>query len=91
MDRIEVIFPEEMAELDSSLSRVYTYEIPDYIAEEKLSFMIPLRTPETVADITVRAYKEDTALEEHPRLAVLTVRGNVLDELRTRLRAGGED
>lgn len=91
VDRIEVIFPEEMAELDSSLSRVYTYEIPDYIAEEKLSFMIPLRTPETVADITVRAYKEDTALEEHPRLAVLTVRGNVLDELRTRLRAGGED
>ena len=91
VDRIEVIFPEKMTELDSSLNRVYTYDIPDYVEEEKLSFMIPLGTPETVEDITVRAYKKDTTLEEHPRLAVLTVRGNVLDELRTRLRAGGED
>ncbi len=91
VDRIEVIFPEEMAELDSSLNRVYTYDIPNYIQEEKLSFMIPLGTPETLADITVRAYKKDTSLEQHPRLAVLTVKGNVLDELRTRLRTGGED
>lgn len=91
VERIEVLFPEEMTELDASLNRVYTYEVPDYINEENLTFMIPLGTPEAAMEITVRAYKKDSSLEQHPQLAVLTVSGNVLDELRTRLRTGGTD
>ncbi len=91
VDRIEVIFPEKMAESDTSLNRIYTYEVPDYIEKEELEFMIPLGVPETVGEITVRAYKQDSQLEQHPRLAVLTVEGSVLDELRTRLRTGGTD
>ncbi len=91
VERIEELFPEEMTGLEPSLDRVYTYEIPDYINEENLTFMIPLGTPEAAAEITVRAYKKDSSLEQHPRLAVLTVSGNVLDELRTRLRTGGAE
>lgn len=86
VDRVEVIFPEEMTELDASLNRIWLYEVPEYVKEEKLSFMIPLRVPETVMDITVRAYKQDTGIEQRPRLATVTVKGNVLDELRTRLK-----
>lgn len=86
VERVEVIFPEEMTTLDSSLNRTYVYDVPDYIKEEKQTFMVPLRVPEAVMDITVRAYKQDTSIEQHPRLATMTVKGNVLDELRTRLR-----
>ena len=51
-----MIFPEKMAESDTSLNRIYTYEVPDYIEKEELEFMIPLGVPETVGEITVRAY-----------------------------------
>lgn len=91
VDRIEVIFPEEMTLLDPSLNRIYEYDIPEYIQSEKLEFMIPLRVPEAVMDITVRAYKKDTSIEQRPRLATMTVNGNVLDELRTRLKLGEEN
>lgn len=91
VDRIEVIFPEEMSSLDPSLNRSYEYDIPEYIQTEKLEFMIPLRVPEAVMDITVRAYKKDTSIEQRPRLATMTVNGNVLDELRTRLKLGEEN
>lgn len=86
VDRVEVIFPEEMQDLDASLNRTWLYEVPEYIKEEKITFMIPLRVPEAVMNITVRAYKQDTSIEQHPRLATVTVKGNVLDELRTRLK-----
>ncbi len=86
VERVEVIFPAEMTALDPSLNRVYEYAIPDYVQEEKLIFMVPLKIPDAVMDITVKAYKKETHIEEHPRLTTITVRGNVLDELRTRLR-----
>lgn len=86
VDRVEVIFPEEMSELDASLNRTWLYKAPDYIKEEQITFMVPLRVPEAVMEITVRAYKQDTNIEQHPRLATMTVKGNVLDELRTRLK-----
>lgn len=86
VERVEVSFPQEMTELDPSLNRVYEYPVPDYIQEEKLTFMVPLKVPDAVMDITVRAYKRDTGIEEHPGLTTITVDGNVLDELRTRLK-----
>lgn len=87
VDRVQVVFPEEMTALDPSLNRWYEYRIPDYAKEEKLEFMIPLKTPEAVMEITVRAWKQDTDIERHPRLATLSVKGNVLEELRTRLKS----
>ncbi|MCM1118404.1 MAG: InlB B-repeat-containing protein [bacterium] len=91
VDRIEVIFPEEMTALDPSLNRTYVYDRSDYIRVEKLDFMVPLRVPEAVMEITVRAYKRDTDIERRPQLATMTVDGNVLDELRTRLKLADEN
>ena len=49
--------------------------------------MVPFYTPENqTQEITVRAYKGDKRLEDHPTISVIGVSGNVLDELRTRLR-----
>ncbi len=87
-ERVEVIFPECMTSLDPSLNRVYDYtETPGYRITEELPFMVPLYTPENrELEITVRAYKGDKKLEDHPTISVIGVSGTVLDELRTRLR-----
>lgn len=87
-DRVEVIFPECMTTLDPQLHQIYDYtENPGYKVMESLNFMIPLYTPENQnLEITVRAYKGDKKLEEHPAISVIGVSGTVLDELRTRLR-----
>lgn len=87
-DRVEVIFPECMTSLDPTLNRVYDYmDAPGYRNTEELPFMVPLYTPDNQKlEITVRAYKGDKKLEEHPTISVIGVAGTVLDELRTRLR-----
>ncbi len=87
-DRVEVIFPEAMTALDPTLNRIYDYtETPGYRITEQLPFMVPLYTPENQKmEITVRAYKGDRKLEDHPTISVIGVSGTVLDELRTRLR-----
>ena len=87
-DRVEVIFPECMTALDPTLNKVYDYtESQGYRKTEELEFMVPLYTPENqIQEITVRAYKGDKRLEDHPTISVIGVSGNVLDELRTRLR-----
>ena len=54
---------------------------------EHLQFMVPLYTPENQnLEVTVRAYKGDKKLEDHPTISVIGVSGTVLDEFRTRLR-----
>lgn len=87
-DRVEVIFPECMTALDPTLNKVYDYtESQGYRKTEELEFMVPLYTPENqTQEITVRAFKGDKRLEDHPTISVIGVSGNVLDELRTRLR-----
>lgn len=87
-DRVEVIFPESMTALDSSLNKEYDYtDCPGYMLTEHLQFMVPLYTPENQnLEITVRAYKGDKKLEDHPTISVIGVSGTVLDEFRTRLR-----
>lgn len=87
-DRVEVIFPESMTKLDRTLNKVYDYtDCPGYMITEHLQFMVPLYTPENQnLEITVRAYKGDKKLEDHPTISVIGVSGTVLDEFRTRLR-----
>lgn len=87
-DRIEVEFPAEFVALNPGLDTTYVYtEEPQYKQEEQLQFMVPLDTPaNTDYTITVRAYKGDKRLEEHPSLSAIAVNGSVLDEFRTRLR-----
>lgn len=87
-DRIEVEFPSEFVMLNPELNRTYVYtDNPQYKQVEQLQFMVPLDTPENQQYIiTVRAYKGDKKLEDFPSLSTIAVDGNVLDELRTRLR-----
>lgn len=86
-ERVEVEFPEELTALNPDLNRSYVYDAPLYIQEEQLQFMIPLYVPENQNyKITVRAYKGDKRLEEHPVFSTVEVSGSVLDEIRTRLR-----
>lgn len=87
-ERVEVIFPESMTALDPTLNKVYDYtDCPGYMITEHLQFMVPLYTPENQnLEITVRAYKGDKKLEDHPTISVIGVSGTVLDEFRTRLR-----
>ena len=87
-DRVEVIFPESMTALDPTLNKVYDYtDCPGYMITEHLQFMVPLYTPENQnLEVTVRAYKGDKKLEDHPTISVIGVSGTVLDEFRTRLR-----
>jgi archaellum component FlaG (FlaF/FlaG flagellin family) len=87
-ERVEVEFPAEMTALNPELNKTYHYEeTPSYRHEENLQFMIPLYTPENTAfTITVKAYKGDKQLEDHPSVSVIGVEGSVLGEIRTRLR-----
>lgn len=87
-DRVEVIFPESMTRLDPTLNRVYDYtNRPGYSITEEQQFMIPLYMEDNAhLEITVRAYKGDKQLEDHPEISVISVEGTVLDEIRTRLR-----
>lgn len=88
VDRVEVEFPEEMSKLNPALNQVFVYrDSPDYQKEEKLQFMVPLYTPvNSDFTITVRAYKGDKKLEEHPSISVIQVGDTVLEDFRTRLR-----
>ena len=87
-DRVEVEFPEEMTAENPELNQTFIYtDIPAYLQEERLQFMIPLYIPVNQSyTITVRAYKGDRKLEEYPVVGVVQVDGTVLDEFRTRLR-----
>lgn len=87
-ERVEVEFPQEMTALNPALNQVFDYsDAPEHVKIEKLQFMVPLNTPENKKyTITVRAYKGDKRLEDHPAMSTVEVEGSVLDELRTRLR-----
>lgn len=87
-ERIEVEFPGEMSAKNPDLNKVFDYkDAPEHVREEKIQFTIPLDTPENKKyTITVRAYKGDKRLEDHPTLNTIEVEGSILDELRTRLR-----
>lgn len=86
-DRVEVEFPEVLTALNQDLNTTVTYANRLYRQEERFQFMIPLAAPENDNyRITVRAYKGDKLLEEHPMFSTIKVEGSVLNELRTRLR-----
>lgn len=87
-ERVEVEFPEELLALNPNLNQTFVYtNTPAYRHVEELQFMIPLQTPENTSyEITVRAYKGDRRMEDHPSLSVIGVSGTIADDVRTRLR-----
>lgn len=86
IEKLEILFPEAFVKEDPTLERVIIYEIPNYLQEEKIPFMVPLNVPDQMITIRVKAYKADTELEKEPKMMVIEIKGSVLDELRTRLR-----
>lgn len=84
-DRVEVIFPESLTKLDPSLNQTFDYTfLPAYRHEERVQFMIPEKAREAEKlEVIVKAYKEDRELEERP---VMTIKGSLTEEFRTRLK-----
>ncbi|MBP5281164.1 MAG: InlB B-repeat-containing protein [Lachnospiraceae bacterium] len=84
---LEITFPEEFVRADLGLHKIIRYETPREIVTEELTFMVPL---ELTADgsyvVTVTAHKGDEVLTGRPELCTIQVTGNVLGEIRTRLR-----
>lgn len=86
VDRVEVCFPEEFVSQDSTLNRIFIYEVPGYVKKEEIPFMVPLSASEGNITIQVKAYKDGVEYQAEPQLVTLTIQGDVRDELRTRLR-----
>ena len=87
VERIEVIFPEELLGVDPGLNRIFEYEHPALRQKESLKFHIPLGVTEQEYEVTVKAYKNGHVLISKPTFVV--VKGTVLNELRTRIRNNG--
>ena len=87
VERVEVIFPQELIGEQLDLNKVYTYEYPCLRKSETIRFHVPLGIEEKEYEIIVKAHKDGEMLTSKPTLVV--VEGNVLDELRTRIRNNG--
>ena len=86
IDCVEVIFPQEILELNPKLNQTYT-PMPFYEWTETLQFMLPLDTPANREyTITVRAHKGDIIDQCYPEFRMVEDGSTILDELRTRLR-----
>lgn len=86
IEKVEVSFPATLTAQDASLDRTFVYEVPAYLQTEEIPFMIPFSVPDGEMTVYVKAYKAGTELEAEPELVTITVKGSILDELRTRLR-----
>ena len=83
VERVEA----EFVDLLNHWNKTYDYTGNlQYVQEEKIQFMIPLNLPDGEYEVKVTGYKAGTDLERNPVILTFTVRGSVLDELRTRLR-----
>lgn len=85
-DRVEVIFPKELSDLDPELDVVFTYDGSEYRQEEQYAFMVPLRAPLGEYQITVKAWKDGKVKTAVPVIWTLGPDESVLNDLRTRLR-----
>ncbi len=86
VERVEILLPEMLVQEGEPTEIVYVYPLSEYLQTESLEFVIPLKAPEGVSTIQVKAYKEGTELEKQPQYLTIEVQGSILDELRTRLR-----
>lgn len=86
VDKVEVIFPEEMTEADAHLNTIFEYEVTQYKQTEEYLFMVPLRIPQGEYTILVKAWKDGRCKVQEPIMWTLGQEESVLDDLRTRLR-----
>ncbi len=86
VERLEISFPTVFVQQDATLQRVITYSVPKNSQTEEIPFMVPLNVPEGEMTILVKAYKAGTQLDAEPEFITIKVQGDILDEIRTRLR-----
>ena len=86
VDKVEVIFPNELTHLNPELDIVYTYDGTVYRQEEEYEFMIPLGTPLGEYTIIVNAWKDGEIKTCSPIIRTLGEEESVLKDIRTRLR-----
>lgn len=87
VEKIEIVYPKELLERNQELPTSYVYDPPYLSKTEKIQFEIPLGIAEKEYKITIKAYKNDDILVSKEKMMI--VEGNVLDELRTRIRNNG--
>lgn len=86
VERVEIIFPQEMLQWDPSLNHEILFLPPLAYTENEVEFMIPQEVPDGEYEIIVTGYKAGTDLENHSESLTLRVRGSVAELIRTRLR-----
>ncbi len=86
VERVEVYFPEEFNAEDASLTCKFVYELPAYVKNEEIPFVVPFSMQDGSVTIQVKAYKDGIEYRAEPQLITLKIQGDVRDELRTRLR-----
>ena len=84
VEKLEVIFPDELLQCCPDIPLVYEYEYPYLKHKETIIFSIPLGISEQEYELIIKAYKNGEMLVSKQTLVI--VRGNILDELRTRIR-----
>ena len=82
VDKIKITFPTELSSLDDTLNKemILTPKNSDSMDYE---FFIPLETEMNSYNVQVKAYKKDKEKVVYPPFSVT---GNILDELKTRIR-----
>ena len=64
----------------------FVYELPAYVKNEEIPFVVPFSMQDGSVTIQVKAYKDGIEYRAEPQLITLKIQGDVRDELRTRLR-----
>lgn len=82
VDRINITFPTELSSLDDTLNKEITLT-PQKADSIDYEFFIPLETEMNSYNVQVKAYKKDKEKVVYPPFSVT---GNILDELKTRIR-----
>ena len=86
VDKVEVIFPKELTDIDPGLNTTYSYDGTIYRKEEEYEFMVPLGTPLGEYTIVINAWKDGEQKSCYPIIWTLGEEESVLNDIRTRLR-----
>ncbi len=86
VDKVEVIFPKELTDIDPGLNTTYSYDGTIYGKEEEYEFMVPLGTPLGEYTIVINAWKDGEQKSCYPIIWTLGEEESVLNDIRTRLR-----
>lgn len=87
IDQVWVVFPEELSTRDASLNQWVSFPGNDSQKQKTILFQIPLGTADSDEyQVELYSYSGGVLLDSEPERCAFTVKGSVLEDLRTRLR-----